>query len=136
MSLFHVRKGVNNDEQDKNSLLLLVCVFLSLLSTFVKAETGAEARREPFQPLVGAVNITPTTPILPDIEHLVRFQNFEVQQPCDGNYPRWLGTYATVLAPDGKTYMVTLGTAVGQYEGTVSNIAERTWCRSKKSDVF
>lgn len=107
------------------TLLLLVCVFLSLLSAFVRAETGAEARREPFQPLVGAVNITPTTPILPDIEHPGPLQNFEVQQlRVTGIILGGLGTYATVLAPDGKTYMVTLGTAVGQYEGTVSNIAE------------
>lgn len=35
-----------------------------------------------------------------------------------------LGTYATILAPDGKTYMLTLGTAVGKYEGTVSDISE------------
>ena len=106
-------------------LFWLLCLFLSVSSAFAWAETGAEARREPFKPLVENSSVELITPILPDLEHPGPLQNFEVQQlRVTGIILGGLGTYATILAPDGKTYMLTLGTAIGQYEGTVSDITE------------
>lgn len=106
-------------------LFWLLCLLLSVSSAFAQAETGMGARREPFKPLVGNSTVETITPIPPDLDHPGPLQNFETQQlRVTGIILGGLGTYATVLAPDGKTYMLTLGTAVGQYEGTVSDISE------------
>ena len=103
------------------SIVLLVC----LSGSFVRAE--AEYRREPFKPLIGQAELEVITPVVPPIENPGPLQKFEAQQlRVTGIILGALGTYATVLAPDGKTYMLTVGTPVGKYEGTVSAITENT----------
>lgn len=104
-------------------LLLLVTGSGSVVS----AEPQAEARREPFKPLIGQAVIEEITPILTTMENPAPLQKFEVQQlQVTGIILGDLGTYAAILAPDGKTYMLTVGTPVGKYEGAVSAITENT----------
>lgn len=103
--------------------LLSLLLFVSLCGAFAEAET--EQRREPFKPLIGQDDVIALPP--PPIENPALLQKFATQQlRVTGILLGSLGTYATVLAPDGKTYMLAPGTLVGKYGGKVTAITENT----------
>ncbi|MBD3326794.1 hypothetical protein GF339_19575 [candidate division KSB3 bacterium] len=90
-------------------------------------EYDPSGRREPFKTLI--VEQIPETPdllVTPDPEILrTPLQKFEVQQlQIVGIILGGLGDYARVIAPDGESYTIDVGTPVGKNEGEVISIDE------------
>ncbi len=83
-----------------------------------------KGRREPFkQPFDPTPTIIPVTPTPDDEEHPL--QKFELNQlQVIGIILMKSGDRARVLAPDGKSYTITVGTPIGKSEGKVVSISE------------
>ncbi len=87
----------------------------------------ASGRREPFKTLV--VEELPEVPeiiVTPDPELLkTALQKFEVSQlKLTGIILGGLGDYGRVVAPDGDSYMLNMGTLVGPHGGEVISITD------------
>jgi type IV pilus assembly protein PilP len=84
-------------------------------------------RREPFQALVIAeptVEEDQLVETLPD-PNAGPLQQFDVKQlEVTGIILGGLGDYASVKAPDGRSYTLKVGTRVGKHEGKVVSISE------------
>ena len=110
-------------------LLLLVIVTAPAPATGeTVANEGVDRslRREPFKPLIGEVPSGQSKIlILPEPDKANPLAQFDVEQlQVTGIVIGELGDYAAVLAPDGRTYMITVGTSVGKFEGKVLSISE------------
>ncbi|GAK52827.1 putative Type IV pilus assembly protein PilP [Candidatus Moduliflexus flocculans] len=90
-------------------------------------EYDPTGRREPFDPLIKEVVSKNEDPVLPPNpeEQKMPLQKFEVNQlKITGIVMGSFGDYARVVAPDGKSYTVNVGTLVGTHEGEVSSITD------------
>jgi len=90
-------------------------------------EYDPTGRREPFEPLIQDVIPENEDPILPPDEEELKMplQKFEVNQlKITGIVMGSFGDYARVIAPDGKSYTVNVGTLVGTHEGEVISITD------------
>jgi type IV pilus assembly protein PilP len=90
-------------------------------------EYDPTGRREPFEPLIKDVIPEDEDPILPPDpeEQRMPLQKFEVNQlKITGIVMGSFGDYARVIAPDGKSYTVNVGTLVGTHEGEVNSITD------------
>lgn len=84
----------------------------------------AAGRREPFQPPVQETPLPGWTP-LPSEPGTTPLEKFDLKQlRVTGIILGGLGEHAMLLAPDGKTYNVTVGTPIGQFEGKVAAITD------------
>ena len=84
-------------------------------------------RREPFQTLIAEE--------IPDVEDVIVIPNLEVVETPLQKFPidqlqitgiilGGLGDYARIIAPDGKSYTINIGTLMGNQEGKVASITE------------
>lgn len=90
-------------------------------------EYDPAGRREPFEPLIKEVIAKDEDPVLPPDpeEQKMPLQKFEVNQlKITGIVLGSFGDYARVVAPDGKSYTVNVGTLVGTHEGEVISITD------------
>ncbi len=90
-------------------------------------EYDPTGRREPFDPLIKDVIAEDIDPVLPpdEDEQKMPLQKFEVNQlKITGIVMGSFGDYARVIAPDGKSYTVNVGTLVGTHEGEVISITD------------
>lgn len=90
-------------------------------------EYDPAGRREPFEPLI-AVDIPEVEDVIvtPPPEELTSpLQKFDLKQiKVVGIILGGLGDYARVLAPDGQSYTINVGTLMGKNKGKVLTIQE------------
>ena len=90
-------------------------------------EYDPTGRREPFDPLIQEVAVDKEDIILPPDPEAQKkpLQKFEANQlKVIGIMNGGFGDYARVIAPDGKSYTVNVGTLVGTHEGEVVSITD------------
>ncbi len=103
---------------------------MSMHGIAAESTSGDLKRREPFKSLIERSEIEREL-IYPDIDEnalapLQRIQDVKGQLKLIGIIQGKLGDYGVVHAPDGKTYMLTVGTLVGIFDGRVTSITDKT----------
>ncbi len=105
-------------------LMVSCCLFLACLIVFpaFAAEPQGE-QRDPFIPLVhepGPVGLKdPLTPVAANALAPYTLGELRVVGIVLGE----LGNHAMLLAPDGNTYMIRVGTVIGKFNGVVTEIS-------------
>jgi len=83
-----------------------------------------EGRREPFKPLIGLPDDDPGDPFLPEPGPTL-LEKYDLNQfQVIGIILGELGDYARVLAPNGKSYTIKVGTPIGMFKGKVISISD------------
>jgi len=100
----------------------LFCVCLMAFAA-VAAEPQTEPR-DPFTPLVHEPNPTDgiQDPITPEAANLLAAYTLGELRVV-GIVLGELGNHAMLLAPDGNTYMIRIGTVIGKFNGVVADIS-------------
>ncbi len=107
------------------TLCLCAALLFSAFQVGISAETEIDRtnRRDPFASLL-IVPAPPEGPLPSKGPQKTILQQHELKQfRVIGIVLGELGHYAIVSAPDGKRYMISKGTPIGLYDGTVSEIA-------------
>ncbi len=81
-------------------------------------------RREPFKPLIGLPDNNPGDPFLPEPGPGPLEKHDLHQFQVIGIILGELGDYARVLAPNGKSYTIKVGTPIGMFQGSVISISD------------
>lgn len=105
-------------------IVSICCILLMWSASMVLANERAD-RRDPFEPLF---TITPKPfegPLPSGREPITVLEKYDLQQfRVIGIVLGELGDYAVILAPDGKSYMISAGTRLGKFDGEVIDISE------------
>ena len=109
--------------------LMTVLLLMPILAAALEIQSPYAARRlqgelrDPFKPLIGAPQPTKSEPLPAEIAHPNPLTQFELRQlQVTGILLGGLGDYATLRAPDGKTYLIVVGATIGKQGGTVTAI--------------
>lgn len=112
----------------KTRHLFTFCLCTLLLFSTFQTDSSAETevdrseRRDPFASLL-IVTDQPEGPLPSENAQETILQQYDLKQfRLIGLVLGELGHHAIVLAPDGKRYMISKGTLIGIYDGTVSEI--------------
>ena len=106
------------------SICLCCCILFMGSVSMVLANERAE-RRDPFEPLLTPTPKLSEGPLPPEREPRTVLENYDLHQfRVIGIVVGELGHYAVILAPDGKSYMISVGTRIGKFDGEVIDISE------------
>lgn len=109
--------------------LMIALLLTPMLAAAIEMQSPYAARRlqgelrDPFKPLIGAPQRRKGEALPVEIAHPNPLTLFDLRQlQVTGILLGGLGDYASLRAPDGKTYLIVVGATIGKQGGTVTAI--------------